>query len=218
MLAVVTAGSQAPTGLLIAAAGVFAVGLAPVFAIGTNVILANAPTAQTGAATSVQEVSGSLGNTTGLALGGTVAYLSYAGTMREAMPAGLEESVAQQSTSTIGAARAAAEELPAETAAQLMEAATAAFTAATRDAYLVAVIGGLLLAVLAFWGLRHARVDDEADGQTGEAVDDEAAETDDGTAGQLAGDEAGERLGDDAARAGTARHDGCPPETVGAPR
>src|SRR5699024_6672138 len=124
MLAVVTAGSQAPTGLLIAAAGVFAVGLAPVFAIGTNVILANAPTAQTGAATSVQEVSGSLGNTTGLALGGTVAYLSYAGTMREAMPAGLEESVAQQSTSTIGAARAAAEELPAETAAQLMEAAT----------------------------------------------------------------------------------------------
>lgn len=161
MLSVVGAGPSASTVALVAAVGVMAIGVAPVFAIGTNIVLANAPASQTGAAQSLQEVGGSLGNTTGLALGGTVAYLSYAGAMDERMPAGLDPSVAEQSTENIGGAMAAAAELPPEMSAPLLEAATTAFTAATRDAYVVAMIGGVLLAVVGFWGLRHARVDDE---------------------------------------------------------
>lgn len=161
MLSMVGAGPSAPTVALVAAAGVMAIGVAPVFAIGTNIVLANAPTSQTGAAQSLQDVSGSLGNTTGLALGGTVAYLSYAGAMGERIPAGVEQSAAEQSAENVGGAMAAAAELPPEMAAQLLEAATVAFTAATRDAYVVAMIGAVLLAVLGFWGLRHARVDDD---------------------------------------------------------
>lgn len=174
MLFVVGGGPSASTVALVAAAGVMAVGVAPVFAIGTNIVLANAPTAQTGAAQSLQDVSGSLGNTTGLAAGGMVAYLSYAGAMEERLPAGLEASVAEQSSENIGGAIAAAAELPPEAAAQLLEAATTAFTAATRDAYLVAMIGGALLAVVGFWGLRHARVDDEGHDEAHDEAYDQA--------------------------------------------
>lgn len=179
MLAVVGAGPEAPTVLLVSAAGVVAIGVAPVFAIGTNIILTSASAAQTGSAQSMQEVVGSLGNTTGLALGGSVAYLSYSGAMSEAMPAGVDEETAQQSTESIGGAIAGAADLTPERAGQLLEAATAAFTTATWNTYMVAMIGFALLAILAFWGLRTARVDvdapDAPDAWSHDAGDESAA-------------------------------------------
>ena len=161
MLLTVARGPEASTSLLIAAATVMAAGISPVFALGTNVLLASAPLAQTGSAQAMQEVAGSLGNTAGLAAGGTIAYLGYSSSLRSPLPGGLDAELAQQSVQNIGGALAAARELPTGRAAQLIDAAEAAFTVATRDTYLVAIIGLAMLAVLTFWGLRNARIDDD---------------------------------------------------------
>lgn len=159
MLFTIADGPRASVTLLMLAAGVVAVGVAPVFAIGTNIILANAPASQTGSAQSMQEVSGSLGNTTGLALGGSVAYLGYSRAMHDTMPDAVPDATARQSVESVGGAIAGTEDLTPALAEQLMDAAATAFTTATRDTYLLAIVGFALLAVLAFWGLRNARVD-----------------------------------------------------------
>ncbi|WP_157987870.1 MFS transporter [Jiangella endophytica] len=165
LLVVVAAGPRASTPLLVGAAALMAVGVAPVFALGTNVVLTHAPVRQTGSAQSLQEVGGSLGNTSGLALGGTIAYLGYSRTLQDTVPSGLDDEAAEQSVQSIGGAITAAEDLPADLAARLTAAAQDAFTVATRDAYLLAVAGLAVLAVLVFWGLRTARIDEEPHGE-----------------------------------------------------
>ncbi|WP_218125463.1 MFS transporter [Glycomyces harbinensis] len=160
VLFVVPAGPEASTAALVGASCVVAIGMAPVFAIGTNVVLASAPASQTGTAQGMQDVSGSLGNTAGLAMGGTVAYLSYSGAVRDSLPTGLDAATAGQSAESIGGALAAAEALPPDLAGQVADAAAAAFAIATRDTYIVAAVGFTLLAAVAFWGLRRARLDE----------------------------------------------------------
>lgn len=176
MVPIVTGGTGASTVSLLVAASVMAAGVAPVFALGTNVILAHAPVEQTGSAQGIQEVSGSLGNTAGLALGGTISYLGYTRTISVGMPPGVEDEAARQSTQSIGGALAAAQDLPPRAATQLTEAAQAAFTVATRDAYLLAVVGLTLLALLVIGGLRNARLD-EATPDEEPATPDENEET-----------------------------------------
>lgn len=161
MLAVVTAGTQASTILLVGAAALMAAGVAPVFALGTNVVLTNAPVHRTGSAQAMQEVGGSLGNTSGLALGGTVAYLGYSRSLPDELPSGLDDEAVEQSLQSVGGAMTAAQDLSPGLAAQLTDAAQTAFTVATRDAYLLAAVGLSVLAVLVFWGLRSARIDEE---------------------------------------------------------
>lgn len=177
MAALVTAGTAASTGALLAAAAVMAAGVAPVFALGTNIVLSHAPVEQTGSAQGMQEVGGSLGNTAGLALGGTVAYLGYSRTLTDTLPSGITAEDAQQSTQSIGGALAAAQELPPTAAAQLTEAAQSAFTIATRDAHLLATGGLLVLAVLVFVGLRNARIDDDVIADETEEVESCASPT-----------------------------------------
>ncbi|ACQ81575.1 major facilitator superfamily MFS_1 [Beutenbergia cavernae DSM 12333] len=163
MVVAVTAGTEASTALLVGAAALVAAGVAPVFALGTGVILSSAPVERTGSAQATQEVGGSLGNTAGLALGGTVAYLAYSGTLRDDLPVGMDEELARQSVESVGGALDAAEALPPDVAAQLTEAAQTAFTVATRDAYLVAVAGLLAVALMTFRGLRNARLEEDHD-------------------------------------------------------
>lgn len=163
MVVVVTAGTAASTVLLLVAASVLSLGIAPVFSLGANVAISHAPLQQTGSASAMQEVSGSLGNTSGLALGGSIAYLGYSGSLRDSLPGALPEAAAEQSVQSVGGALAAAADLPPELAAQLIEAATAAFTVATRDAYMLAAGGLAVVAVLVFVGLRNARIDEGND-------------------------------------------------------
>lgn len=161
MLAVVTAGPEASTTLLVTFAAVLTAGGAPVFALSTNVVLAHAPVERTGSAQAMQDVSGGLGNASGLAMGGSIAYLGYSRTLRDTLPTGLGEETTRQSVESVGGALAAAQDLPPELAAKLTDAAQSAFTIATRDAYLLAVAGLAVLAVLVFWGLRNARLEEE---------------------------------------------------------
>ncbi|UFU07475.1 MFS transporter [Ruania halotolerans] len=173
MVVAVSAGPEASIVFLIGAACLVAIGMAPVFAIGTTVVLANAPPAQTGSAQGMQEVSGSLGNTAGLALGGSVAYVSYSGAMSVRLPAGLDKATAHQSVESVGGALAGAAHLPPDAAALLVRAITESFTVATRDTYFVAVLGFAVAATLAFVGLRTARIDGD-EGETPTAGTDEA--------------------------------------------
>lgn len=170
MLVVVTTEPR-ETVLLLSGAALMAAGIAPVFALGTNLVLTHAPVHQTGSAQSLQEVGGSLGNTTGLALGGTVAYLGYSRTLQDTLPSGLGDEASEQSVQSIGGAMTATQGLPAELAARLTTAAQDAFAVATRDAYLVAVAGLAVLAVLVFRGLRTARIEEEPDGDADPAID-----------------------------------------------
>ena len=165
MVLVVSAGPEASTVLLVLAASVLSFGIAPVFSLGANVAITHAPVEQTGSASALQEVSGSLGNTSGLALGGTVAFLGYSSSLQHLLPGGLSEQAAEQSRQSVGGALATAQDLSPDLAGPLIEAAKAAFTVATRDAYLLAVGGLTVLAVLVFVGLRHARIEEESGGE-----------------------------------------------------
>lgn len=156
LLASSRAGS---TPLLILMVMLIAVGIAPVFAIATNIIMTNAPASMSGSAQAMGEVSGGLGNTAGIALGGSVAYIGYSSYMRQNVPNELSTAESSQSIESVGGAIALSQTMLPEDSANLMGFAREAFTLATRDAYWVAIVGLAVVGAIAFWGLRDARVD-----------------------------------------------------------
>lgn len=178
MLIILAGGPPASAIPLIASASVVAAGISPAFALGTTVMLTHVPTHQTGSASAVQEVGGSLGNTAGLAIGGSVAHLGYSRALAADLPAEVSGEFAQRSLDGIGGALSAAQDLPPALAAQLTDAAQAAFTVATRDAYLVAVVGLSLLSALVLWGMRGIRADDgeDPDAEAGRLAQETSAE------------------------------------------
>lgn len=161
MVLLLASDGAGSTLMLILLVSIIAVGVAPVFAIATNIILTNASADHIGSAQATQEVSGSLGNTTGLALGGSIAYLGYSRHMRANAPEGLSESEIAQGSENIGGAISLSQTLSPESSTGLMSVAEQAFVLATRDAYILAVAGLALVAMISFWGLRNAKVDIE---------------------------------------------------------
>lgn len=146
----------------LAAVSIITAGAAPVFALGAVIIVSSAPASQTGSASASTDVAGSLGNTIGLATGGTIAFVSYQSRLGGTLPAGLDEATRELSMQSIGAALAAAQSLPDELGMPLHAAAIDAFAVATRNTYAFAALGLAVLAALLLVGLRHARIDSEA--------------------------------------------------------
>ena len=163
MTALLQGGTAVPLGAALLAETIVTVGAAPVYALGVTIIVSNAPVDQAGSAQASADVSGSLGNTMGLAAGGTLAFISYQSRLADTLPAGLDEAARNLSMQSIGSALATAQSLPGELGLELQAAATEAFAFATRNTYGFAAVGLGLLAALILWGLRDARIDPAAD-------------------------------------------------------
>lgn len=152
---------------LIAAATVMATALGPLFTLGVNLIVVSAPVRKAGSAAAMSDVAGGFGAALSMAFLGSMAAVVY---RRGLAGAGLEdisEPALEEAGESVGGAVGVAEQLPADQAGQLLDAAFDAFTTAVQAGY---GFGALLLApagVAVLWLLRRTRLDASQDGDPG---------------------------------------------------
>ncbi|MFH8570258.1 MFS transporter [Streptomyces sp. NPDC017993] len=128
-------------------------GLMPVLALGVDVVVGAAPAERTGAASAISETTQELGIALGIALLGSSASFVYRRGMDGVLPHGAERSeAAEAARSTLGGAKGAAGELPAE----VLTAAGQAFTDGLRVAAAVGAVALVAGAVAAAVVLRRA--------------------------------------------------------------
>lgn len=141
--------------LVIAGSVVFSVGLAPVYALTTEIIVASVPPERAGTASAIAETGAELGGALGIAVLGSLGVAVYRHLMSHA---DLPPQAASEVGGTIGSASALARTLPAASGHSLMTAAAGAFTQA------FAVMSGVsaaiiaVVAVAAFRLVRNARI------------------------------------------------------------
>ncbi|MFD5771633.1 MFS transporter [Streptomyces sp. NPDC127049] len=167
--------------LLVTGNVIFALGIGPMTIMGTDMILGAVPPERAGVASAMSETNQEFGTALGVAVLGSIGTGVYRSDLAENMPAGIDGQTAEAARDTLGAALAAAEQLPGDTGAALAAAARSAFTEglhlnATVSAALIAV-AAILVAVL----LKHVRPtapegeDTGAGTPDGEAAEPEAA-------------------------------------------
>ncbi|WP_119728982.1 MFS transporter [Thermomonospora amylolytica] len=121
-------------------------GVAPVFALGTDLVVGSAPPERAGSAASVSETSNELGVGVGMATVATAGFAVYRHRMDpDALP-GVPGEAAAQAREGITGATAAAEPLPSPAATALLDAAHSAFTGGL---HVTALIGAAVFVVLA---------------------------------------------------------------------
>jgi DHA2 family multidrug resistance protein-like MFS transporter len=137
-------------GLLIAGTVVSGLGLAPVFSLGTDLILSAASPERAGAASALSETGSELGGALGIAVLGSVGTAVYRSEFAESAPEGLPAAAAATARDTLGGAVGVAGDLPGPLAGATLDAAVAAFTAGLQtSAVLAAVLAAALAIVVA---------------------------------------------------------------------
>ena len=114
-------------GLLVLGSVVFSIGLTPVVALTTDLVVSSAPAERAGSASSLSETSSELGGALGIAVLGSIAAAVYRGAMVAGIPAGMAPAAADAARGTIGGALTAARQLPAQDGAALLDAARGAY-------------------------------------------------------------------------------------------
>lgn len=144
LLALVGAGS--PPAAVIGASVVLSLGLAPIFTLATDLIIGAAPPERAGAAAAISETGSEFGGALGIAIFGSIGTAIYRGLLGEAAPVGVPAEAWAAVRSTLGAASAAAAQLPAEVGTPMLDAARDAFV---RGLQVTAVIGAAIMAATA---------------------------------------------------------------------
>ncbi|HEU5192356.1 MAG TPA: MFS transporter [Methylomirabilota bacterium] len=130
-------------------------GLAPVYILATDMIVASAPPERAGAASAMSETSAELGGALGIAILGSIGAAVYRGMMAEALPAGIPAEKAETARATLGGALSAAASVGGPLGVELMARAREAFA---QGLEMTAVIGAavvLAAAVTAVMTLRR---------------------------------------------------------------
>lgn len=146
------AGGTQPLAAIVAGTLVMSLGMAPVFTIGTEIIVTSAPPERAGAASAIAETASEFCGALGIALFGSLGTVLYRGGLAPSLPAGLAAADAERALATLGGAVAAADALPPAVAAALLGVARGAFTDALQW---TAAVGALLIAVA---GVLAARI------------------------------------------------------------
>ncbi|MBT2426360.1 MFS transporter [Streptomyces sp. CB00316] len=124
-------------GLVSLSVALVALGIAPMFMLGTNLVVGAAPPEKAGSAASMSETSNLLGSTLGLALLGSVGGAVY--------QSGMADSPVAEARQTLAEAVSAAAKLPAAQAQSLLDTARNAFTDGLN---MVAVVGIVIIAAI----------------------------------------------------------------------
>lgn len=152
-------------GLLVAATGIFSLGLSPVFTLANDLILGAAPPERAGAASAISETSSELGGALGIAILGTVGTAVYRRTMATSIPDGVPAHVASAARDTLGGAVVSAAQLPPDDAASLLDAARDAFTTGLHITAFISAGIVILLSIAAMVLLRRVRTGNVPGGQ-----------------------------------------------------
>ena len=129
--------------VVIAGSVVFAMGLGPVFILATDLIMGTAPPERAGAASAISETGAEFGGALGIALLGSIGTAVYRRAVIDAVPAGVPRVAADAARDTLGGAVVAAQQLPGDSGAALLDAARDAFTQGLH----IAALSGALIAL-----------------------------------------------------------------------
>src|SRR6266511_1876800 len=166
-LAVLTqVGASAGLAPLIVGSVIISLGLAPVFALTTELIVGSAPPERAGAASGISETGAELGGALGIAILGSVGVAIYRGELADRLPAAVPAEAAAAARDTLGSAVAVAGELPGQLGAVVLQTAREAFVEGMRISSGIAAVVAVGLAILALVMLRDrpaASTAEEAD-------------------------------------------------------
>jgi DHA2 family multidrug resistance protein-like MFS transporter len=146
-------------------------GVAPSWVLGTDLIVGAVRPEKAGAAAALSETSSELGISLGVALLGSIGVAVYRGHIAGNIPAAVPPGAAASSSDTLVGATAAAAGLPGRVAAQLLDAARAAFSSGFAVAATVAVPVLVILALLSVFLLRNVKTGGESEETTEATVD-----------------------------------------------
>jgi DHA2 family multidrug resistance protein-like MFS transporter len=136
----------------------FCIGLSPIGAITTDLVMGAAPPERAGAASAISETSFEFGGALGIAVLGSLFTFVYGRGMRSAAElATLPTSAVESARDGLGAAIEVAQTLPSEQGAQLLSTARTAFVYAFEVTSAVSALCALMAAVFAATLLRGAR-------------------------------------------------------------
>ena len=152
-----------PWGLaaLVTGSVLFALGLAPVFTLATDMMVGTAPPERAGAAAAIGETSSELGGALGIAILGSIGTAVYRRAMAATDIPAMTPGAGQAVRDTLAGAVAAAERLPEHASVQLIDAARDAFVSAFEVTAAVSAVIAAALAVVAGVVLRKVAVQGE---------------------------------------------------------
>jgi len=134
---------------------VFSLGLGPVFILATDLILGSAPPERAGAASAISETGAEFGGALGIAVLGSIGSAVYRSAVVDAVPAEVPAAAADAARDTLGGALAAAQQLPGDLGAGLVEAGQTAFVQAFHFATGLGAVIALGVAILVATLLRE---------------------------------------------------------------
>jgi len=155
-----TAGSTGLAGMTVSIV-MTSLGLAPVFTLGTALVVGAAPPAQAGAAAALSETSSELGGALGIALLGSLGTAIYRAAIAGAPLASVPAEAALAARDTLGAAVSIATRLPGVAGETLLHTARGAFAEALRVLAIVCAVTLGVTAIAAAVALRGIRGDGE---------------------------------------------------------
>jgi DHA2 family multidrug resistance protein-like MFS transporter len=158
---------------LISALVLYSLGLAPVFTLGTDLIIGAAPRERAGAAAAISETASELGGALGIAVLGSIGTALYRSGLAATTIAGVPSEARAAARDTLGGANAAAAQLPPAARALLLEAARGAFARALHVTALICAVVAALTALFSWVALRRLGLpaaSDAADGEEPESA------------------------------------------------
>jgi MFS transporter, DHA2 family, multidrug resistance protein len=141
--------------VLVAGSVAFSLGSAPMTTLATDLMVGTAPPERAGAASGISETSSEFGGALGIAILGSIGAAVYRGQMTEAVPAAVSGEAAAAARDSLGGAVAAANQLPDQLGAALLDTAREAFTQGLRLTFAISAAVAVGIAVLVAALLRH---------------------------------------------------------------
>jgi DHA2 family multidrug resistance protein-like MFS transporter len=157
VLAQLTVGSS--LALLVTGQALLGLGIGPVGALGTDLVVAAAPPERAGAASALSETATEFGGALGIAILGSIGTAVYRDTLSDDVPHGVHSHAADAARDTLGGAVRAAVHIPGQIGNELLDAARAAFTHGFEIAVLVAAAVSAAMALAAVLALRSAPIE-----------------------------------------------------------
>ena len=151
--------------LLVTGSVVWALGLAPMATLATDLIVGAAPPERAGAASAISETSSELGGALGIAVLGSIGAAVYRAQVAGAVPAAVPSGAAAAARDTLGGALVTAGQLPDQLGATLLGAAREAFTQGLQVTAAISAVVALGIAILAAALLRDVRASAEPEEQ-----------------------------------------------------
>jgi MFS transporter, DHA2 family, multidrug resistance protein len=140
--------------VLVAASILISLGLAPVFGLTTDLIVGSAPPERAGAASGMSETFFELGGALGISLLGSVGVAIYRDGIADRLPASVPGAAADAARDTLGAAVAAAGQLPAQVGDALLAVARESFVDGMQLVAAIGVVVAIGVAALVYMTLR----------------------------------------------------------------